>query len=156
MRIHLVTVGRRPAEWVRQGRDSYAKRFRAQLPLNLIEIPPVARRGNQPASIAMRKEGERVRAAIPSGARIVALDEHGRQWSSAELAAQLERWRREGCEVAMIVGGADGLDRSLMDAADRVWSLSRLTLPHALIPVIVVEQLYRAWSLLNNHPYHRA
>ena len=156
MRIQLVTVGRKPSAWVREGFEEYSKRLPAQLALNLVGVSPVARSSNQTAEAAKRQEALRITAAIPDGARVVALDEQGKQWSSAELARQLEHWMQDGRDVGMLVGSADGLDRALIDTADYVWSLSRLTLPHALVPVIVAEQLYRAWSLLNNHPYHRA
>jgi 23S rRNA (pseudouridine1915-N3)-methyltransferase len=156
VRIVLAAVTKKPPDWVREGFQEYAKRLPPPLSLTFSEIAPLARDGSQSTESVKRREAERVRAAVPKGAAVVALDEHGRQWSTAELAGQLERWMREGRDLAMLVGGADGLDRSFIDGADHVWSLSRLTLPHAFVPVIVAEQLYRAWSLLNKHPYHRA
>lgn len=156
MRIVLVTVGKRPPTWIRQGYEEYARRLPAQIALRLRDVAPLARGDNLPAEAARRKEAERVRAAVPQGARVIALDEHGTQWSSADLAAKLERWLGEGRDVAMLIGGADGLHATLVDSADEVWSLSRLTLPHAFVPVLVAEQLYRGWSLMSNHPYHRA
>lgn len=156
MRVVLATVAKRPPEWIRAGFREYAKRLPRQLSLTLTEVAPLARDGSQSAESARRREAERLRAAIPSGARLIALDERGRQWSTLELAAQLERWVQDGRDLAMLVGGADGLDPAIMDSADYVWSLSRLTLPHALVPVVLAEQLYRAWSLLHRHPYHRA
>ncbi len=94
-------------------------------------------------------------AAIPGGASVIALDEHGRQWTTRQLADEMSDWRQQGTEVAMLVGGADGLDETCLARASRTWSLSSLTLPHALVRVVLAEQIYRAWSLLNNHPYHR-
>ena len=156
MRVVLAAVAKRPPDWIRAGFREYAKRLPPQLSLTLSEVAPLARDGSQSAESARRREAERLRAVIPKGACLIALDEHGRQWSTQELAAQLERWMQEGRDLAMLVGGADGLDPSIIDSADHVWSLSRLTLPHALVPVVLAEQLYRAWSLLSRHPYHRA
>jgi len=116
---------------------------------------PTRGRGRRSGEAARRSEAERLRAALRAPARIIALDESGRQWSSGELAARLDGWRRDGRDVILAIGGPDGLDRPLLDAAEEVWSLSRLTLPHALVPIIVAEQLYRAWTIINKHPYHR-
>ncbi|MCG3201862.1 MAG: Ribosomal RNA large subunit methyltransferase H [Gammaproteobacteria bacterium] len=156
MRVVLAAVAKRPPDWIREGFREYARRLPPQLSLTLSEIAPFARDGSQSAEAARRREAERLRAAVPEGASLIALDEHGRQWSTAELVTRLERWMQEGRDLAMLVGGADGLDPSIIEDADHVWSLSRLTLPHALVPVVLAEQLYRAWSLLNRHPYHRA
>lgn len=156
MRVVLAAVAKRPPDWIREGFREYARRLPPQLSLTLSEVAPFARDGSQSAEAARRREAERLRAAVPEGASLIALDEHGRQWSTAELVTRLERWMQEGRDLAMLVGGADGLDPSIIEDADHVWSLSRLTLPHALVPVVLAEQLYRAWSLLNRHPYHRA
>lgn len=156
MRVVLAAVAKRPPDWIREGFREYARRLPPQLSLTLSEVAPLARDGSQSAEAARRREAVRLRAAVPEGACLIALDEHGRQWSTAELAARLERWMQEGRDLAMLVGGADGLDPSIIEGADHVWSLSRLTLPHALVPVVLAEQLYRVWSLLNRHPYHRA
>jgi 23S rRNA (pseudouridine1915-N3)-methyltransferase len=104
----------------------------------------------------LRAEGERLLAAAPSGSRLIALDERGEFWSTAELADRLADWLREGRDLSLLVGGPEGLDAGCRDRAERLWSLSRLTLPHPLVRVVVAEQLYRAWSLLHHHPYHRA
>ena len=156
MRIHLLTVSKKPPAWVRTGFEEYARRLPAQLSLGTIAVAPVARGHGQSPASAKRKEAERIAAAIPRECRVVALDENGTQFSSAELAAQLGRWLGNGRDVAMVVGGADGLDGAFVQSADEVWSLSKLTLPHALVPIVVAEQLYRAWSLLYRHPYHRS
>lgn len=155
MRIKLVTVGRRPAAWKREAFEEYARRLPARIGLEVINVMPAPRTGRSSGEAAKRREAERLRAVLGALARIIALDELGRQWSSAELAARLDAWRRDGRDVILVVGGPDGLDRTLLEAADEVWSLSRLTLPHALVPIIVAEQLYRAWTIINNHPYHR-
>ncbi|MCC6716206.1 MAG: 23S rRNA (pseudouridine(1915)-N(3))-methyltransferase RlmH [Gammaproteobacteria bacterium] len=156
MRVVLAAVVKRSPDWIREGFREYAKRLPPQLSLALSEVAPVARDGSQSVASSRRREAERLRAAIPKGACLIALDQNGCQWSTAELAAQLERWMQEGRDLALLVGGADGLDPALIESAEHVWSLSRLTLPHALVPVVLAEQLYRAWSLLNRHPYHRA
>lgn len=155
MRIKLITVGRRPAAWKREALEDYARRLPARLGLEIINVMPAPRTGRNSAEAAKRREAERLRAVLGAPARIIALDERGRQWSSGELAARLDGWRRDGRDLTLVVGGPDGLDRTLLDAAEEVWSLSRLTLPHALVPIIVAEQLYRAWTIINNHPYHR-
>jgi 23S rRNA (pseudouridine1915-N3)-methyltransferase len=156
MRIHLLTVSKKPPEWVRTGFEEYAQRLPGQLSLNAIAVAPVARGHGQSPESAKRKEAGRIAAVIPRGSRVVALDEKGTQFSSAELAAQLGRWLGNSRDVVMVVGGADGLDAAFVQSADEVWSLSKLTLPHALVPIVVAEQLYRAWSLLCKHPYHRS
>lgn len=142
--------------WVQEGWHEYAKRLPAHCALQLIEITQASRTESSSAAVAIKKEGERISAAIPKGARVIALDERGRQWSSVELSGQLDHWMHDGRDIALLVGGADGLDPSLRERADRLWSLSKLTLPHALVRVLVAEQVYRAWTLLSGHPYHRA
>jgi 23S rRNA (pseudouridine1915-N3)-methyltransferase len=156
MRIVLATVARKPPSWVREGFEEYVKRLPPQLTLNRIEVKPLSRVDSESAESAKRREAERLREVIPGKARVIALDEHGNGWSTLELSTQLQRWMEDGRDVALLVGGADGLDAAILKSADAVWSLSRLTLPHAFVQVIVAEQIYRAWSVLNNHPYHRA
>jgi 23S rRNA (pseudouridine1915-N3)-methyltransferase len=156
MRIVLAAVARKPPSWVREGFDEYRKRMPAALQLDYVEVRPLVRDGSDTAASAKRKEAERLQAVIGARSRLVALDEHGTAWTTVDLAALLQGWMGVGRDLTLAVGGADGLDDSLLKSADAVWSLSPLTLPHAFVPVIVAEQLYRAWSLLNNHPYHRA
>lgn len=154
MRIHLIAVGTRMPAWVRAGFADYAARLPRECSLALREIAPARRAGNP--GRWLRAEGERIRAAIPAGAYRIALDERGREWSTSELAERLARWLQEGRDLALLVGGPDGLEPACREGAEQTWSLSRLTLPHALVRVVVAEQLYRAWSLLHGHPYHRA
>ena len=142
--------------WVEQGFDNYARRLPAECRLALREIPLGRRGKGADTSRARRAEGERMLAAVPAQARAVALDEGGRQWSSPELARELSQWLQQGRDVALLVGGPDGLDPAAAARAESTWSLSRLTLPHALVRVLVAEQLYRAWTILARHPYHRA
>ena len=125
------------------------------MPLHLSEIATPRKSNSQDSKTVMREEGEKLLTAIPDSAWVVALDEHGKQWDSKGLADQLEKWANHSSQVAMLIGGADGLDKACLDRADQTWSLSPLTLPHALVRVVVAEQIYRAWSLNNNHPYHR-
>lgn len=127
------------------------------MPIVLTEIRPTARSGDSVAQIsrALASEGNRILAAIPSGGVKVALDERGKTITTAELALRLECWMSQGCDVCFMIGGADGLDDAVKDRADLVLSLSRLTMPHALVRVVLTEQLYRAISIIRKHPYHR-
>ncbi len=155
MRIHLVAVGRKPPAWVTAGYEEYARRLPRDCPLLLNEIP-TARRGRGADVVALvRSEGEHMLQKIPCRARVIALDERGQAWSTRELADRLDKWRLEGRDVALLVGGPDGLAPACMERAEASWSLSRLTLPHFLVRVLVAEQIYRAWSLNAGHPYHR-
>ncbi|TVQ90640.1 MAG: 23S rRNA (pseudouridine(1915)-N(3))-methyltransferase RlmH [Chromatiaceae bacterium] len=159
MLIHLLSVGRRMPAWVEAGVAEYARRLPPDCALRLLEIEP-ARRGRGKASPAQvsrwqAEEGERLLRAVPAGALVVALDERGRAWSTVELSSQLADWLAGGRDVALLVGGADGLAAACLARAERRWSLSPLTFPHGLVRVILAEQLYRAWSILRGHPYHR-
>lgn len=142
--------------WVQAGFHEYARRLPRECSLELKEVPLARRsRGDSPASLK-KDEGRRLGAALPSGARLIALEVGGKEWSTPELSGRLGAWLGDGRDVALLVGGPDGLDRELSESCDEQWSLSRLTLPHSLVRVIVAEQLYRAWSLLQGHPYHRS
>ena len=155
MRLHFIAVGTRMPDWVEQGYAEYARRLPAECSLHLVEIP-LAKRGKNPdIERLVRQEGERMLAAIPKGARVVALEVKGRAWSTPQLAERLEQWLGEGRDVALLVGGPDGLAPACRSAADEQWSLSNLTLPHPLVRVLVAEQVYRAWTITRNHPYHR-
>jgi 23S rRNA (pseudouridine1915-N3)-methyltransferase len=156
MRIHLLAVGRRMPEWVRTGFAEFAQRLPPECRLELKEIEPGERGKGRDPSRAMTEEGERLLAALPKSAQVIALDERGKEWSSAELAQRLQAWMQDGRDIALLIGGADGLAPEVTARADVRWSLSKLTLPHALVRVLAAEQLYRAWSILKNHPYHRA
>lgn len=152
MRAFMIAVGERMPAWVQQGFAEYAKRLSRELPLELIEV---AAKSRDPAR-AISEEGAALLAAIPKGAHVVALDGRGKAWSSEELAQQLARWRMQGKDLAFLIGGADGFAPTALDRADQKWSLGPATLPHPLVRIVVIEQLYRASSLLVNHPYHRA
>jgi len=155
MRIHLLSVGRRMPAWVEAGFNDYARRLPPECALRLIEIDP-GRRGKGSAAQAVAIEGQRLLKSVPKGAGIIALERRGAAWSTEELADQLRRWLGSGRDWALLIGGADGLAQDCLDRAEQQWSLSPLTLPHQLVRVILAEQLYRAWSLLQSHPYHRA
>ncbi len=143
-------------DWVNAGVAEYTKRMSKDYQLDLIEIPAAKRSSAVEVKRWKRDEAQRIIASIPNGAWTIALDGHGREWTTQELAEQLARWAQHTSELAFIIGGADGLHSTVLDQARERWSLSKLTLPHGLVRVIVAEQLYRAWSLLQGHPYHRA
>lgn len=155
MDIHLIAVGERMPGWLAEGYREYARRLSGGLALRLVEVAAGRRpRGGDPAR-AVADEGARLLAAVPPGARTVALDERGELWSTVALAERLGAWQREARPVALLVGGPDGLDGACLARAETRWSLSPLTLPHLLVRLLVAEQLYRAWSLRAGHPYHR-
>ncbi len=155
MDIHLISVGTRMPKWVDDGYQEYARRMPRECGLKLVEIAAGFRGKNADLQRAVRGEGERMLKAIPRGAHVVALDVQGRSWSTEQLSQQLGGWLGGGQDLALLVGGPEGLAPECLDAARQRWSLSPLTLPHPLVRVVVAEQLYRAWSLLSNHPYHR-
>ena len=156
MNIYLISVGNRMPRWVAEGYEEYAKRLPGECALQLIEIAPGHRGKNADTVRTLRDEGERMLKAVPKGSRIVALDVQGKAWNTEQLSGMLAQWMAEGPDLALLVGGPEGLDPATLAAAQLRWSLSPLTLPHPLVRVVVAEQLYRAWSLMRNHPYHRA
>ena len=155
MRLHLIAVGSRLDAWVSQGYDEFAKRLPTDCSLQLTEIPALKRGKNADIERITREEGRKMLAAIPKGALVVVLDVQGRQYTTSELAEKLAGWLQGGRDVALLVGGPEGLAPECLARAEEKWSLSRLTLPHPLVRIVVAEQLYRAWSVLNHHPYHR-
>ena len=155
MRIRLFALGTRVPSWVEQGYRDYARRLRAGWSLELTEVAAAKRGGSTPAARLVEEEGDRLLAALPARAIVVALDERGAALSSAGLSDRLAAWQHEGRPLALLIGGPDGLSERCLARASLRWSLSPLTLPHALVRVVVAEQLYRAWSLLHRHPYHR-
>lgn len=155
MRIHLIAVGKRMPGWVRENYNEFNKRLPKEYHLNLIEITPAVRSKSRSTTKVIAEEEKKLKEAIPKGALVIALDEKGKQYTSNQLADNLESWSQQRRGMCLVIGGADGLSASFKKSADVLWSLSALTLPHALVRVIVAEQIYRAWSILNNHPYHR-
>jgi 23S rRNA (pseudouridine1915-N3)-methyltransferase len=156
LRLTLLSVSNRQPKWVDEGAEEYAKRLRGRCALELKVLPLARRTATTPVERAIHDEGERLLAAVPPGAHVVALLEKGKPWSTQELAAKLDGWMQRGAPVTLLVGGPDGLSAECVARANERWSLSNLTLPHGLVRVVVAEALYRAWSLLENHPYHRA
>lgn len=156
MQIFLIAVGTKMPDWVCTGYAEYAKRLTSDCRLTLVEIPAVVRSKTTDPVRAKREEGERMAKALPKNATVIALDVTGKMHSTESLAELLGEQMTNGRDLAFLVGGADGLSPEILARADSRWSLSRLTFPHPLVRVILAEQLYRAHSLLRNHPYHRA
>jgi 23S rRNA (pseudouridine1915-N3)-methyltransferase len=156
LRLVLLTASNRQPDWVDAGAADYAKRLRGRCTLEIKTVPLARRTDSTPVERAIAEEGERLLAAVPAGAHVVALCEGGKPWSTKDLAAKLEGWMHLGAPVAFLVGGPDGLSPACIDRAHERWSLSNLTLPHGLVRIVVAEALYRAWSVLERHPYHRA
>lgn len=154
MRIRVIAIGSRMPGWVREAVDDYLKRFVASLRLSIIEIEAGNRTGSS-ARRAIEVEGERLLAAVRKDEYVVALDERGKEMTTKELAAWLGGHMREARDVALLIGGPDGFAPDVLARADFKWALSKLTFPHALVRVVLAEQIYRAHSILNNHPYHR-
>jgi len=155
LRLSLLTASNRQPDWVDDGAADYAKRLRGRCTLEIKTLPLARRTASTPVERAIADEGERLLAAVPTGAHVVALDVRGKPWSTKDLAAKLDGWMRVGAPVFLLIGGPDGLSTECTKRAHERWSLSPLTLPHGLAKVIVAEALYRAWSLLERHPYHR-
>lgn len=146
MRLTIISVGHKMPDWVTSASNDYLKRMPADCVIEIKEIKP---------DLTPAKEAIKIAAAIPKGARVIALDERGKDQTTQNLATHLAAWRQEGFDIAFLIGGADGLDPNLKSDAHALWRLSSLTLPHAMARVLLVEQLYRAWTILQGHPYHR-
>jgi len=155
MKLTLVAIGQRQPAWAEAAFEDFAKRFPPELKLELKALKAEPRTLGKTAQALMAAEAGRIKAAIAKGARRVVLDERGERRSSAQLAERLRFWLGDGRDVALIVGGPDGLDAALKSSADETLRLSDLTLPHAFVRVLLAEALYRAWSLMAGHPYHR-
>ena len=155
MKIRLIAVGSKMPAWVETAFKTYAQRLPRDCQLELIEIPAAKRTRNQLASKWMEKEGELIQKAIEPSDWVVALDVEGHSWSTQKLAQQITNWQSKGCNVALLVGGPDGLSPECLKRANQRWSLSALTLPHSMVRVVLSEAIYRAWSVTVNHPYHR-
>lgn len=155
MRIHLIAVGTRMPAWVIEAFQDYASRCTRDCSLKLIEVSTGKRTKHANLDRIRLEEGERMLAVIPRSCRVIALDIKGKSWSTLQLSTQLQGWMQSGLDVALLVGGPEGLSTDCLQRADQHWSLSALTLPHPMVRVIVAEQLFRASSILNNHPYHR-
>lgn len=155
MKVRLLTVSHKQPSWVQEGCAEYEKRLPREWGFQLVEVKPEPRTSGATTAKVQAAEAARLLAAAPKGAWIVALDERGEAWSSQQLAERLGKWQQQGRDVALLVGGADGLDPDLRAKADQRVSLSAMTLPHGLVRVVVVEQLYRAATLLQGRAYHK-
>ena len=155
MKLVIIAVGTRMPAWVSDGYRTYAKRMPQGTSLELVEVKAEARSSGKSVAQMLAAEAMRIRAALPKGARVIALDERGKDMSTCGLAVQLEAWMQERSALAFLIGGADGLDAALKKSAAMQLRLSAMTLPHGLARVLLAEQLYRAVTILTGHPYHR-
>jgi len=155
MRVRLLTVSQRQPRWVADGCAEYAKRLPRAWRFEVVEIKPEARTSGVTTERVQAAEADRIRQAIPKGALVVALDERGDSWSTERFAEQIEGWQGSGRDLVFVIGGADGLAPGFRNAADHRLSLSRMVMPHGLVRVVMVEQLYRAATVIDGHPYHK-
>lgn len=155
MKIRLCTITHKTPAWIQAGYDEYARRLPPAYSLELIEVPAEKRSDSADLTRLTEREGEKLLAATKAGDRLIALDIKGSPWSTDELARQMQQWHHEGRNVNLLVGGPDGLSPACLAKADTKWSLSALTFPHFIVKLIVAEQIYRAYTILANHPYHR-
>ena len=155
MRVSIICVGHKMPAWIKTGFGEYVKRLPPEVRIELVELKPEDKTSGKTVDKAKALEGSRILAAIPEGATVYALDEKGRSVTTQGLAVMLAGWMRDATHPAFVIGGADGLSDGVRARADKLLSLSALTLPHGLARVLLAEQLYRAWTILENHPYHR-
>ncbi len=155
MKIRLLAVGTRMPQWINIGFQEYSRRLPPEFQLQLVELPLGPRGQGLDFQRAMTKEGQRMLATINAVERVIALDVKGQCWSTETLSEQVWQWRMDGRNVSLLVGGPDGLADICLARAEQRWSLSPLTLPHPLVRVLLAEQIYRAWSILARHPYHK-
>jgi 23S rRNA (pseudouridine1915-N3)-methyltransferase len=156
LKLVILAVGHKMPDWISNGFDEYAKRMPPELRIELKELKPELRSSGRNAESVMAAEKQRIEAALPKHARVIALDERGRDWTTMQLAQALPGWQQDGRDVAFIIGGADGLHPDVKARGEIMLRISSLTLPHGMVRVLLAEQLYRAWSITQNHPYHRA
>ena len=155
MKIEVIAIGKKSPSWLKNGIEEYQRRMPQELCIAVKEIPLPKRTKSTPSEHCIKVEAEKIKGALAPDSRTVAMDLKGKAWSTEELAGHLTRWMLDYQSVQFVVGGPDGLARDIVASADDVWSLSRLTFPHAFVPVLITEQLYRAWTIINRHPYHR-
>lgn len=156
MKINLICVGKKMPAWVNQGYEEYAKRLNKDCQLNLIEVDAAKRSKTASPKKYKSEEAKKIRSVLPKGSYLVSLDVQGKQPSTEKLAEKIDQWMHLGRDVSILIGGPDGIDDELLSESNEKISLSHLTFPHPLVRIVLSEQIYRAWSLLNNHPYHRA
>lgn len=155
MKLFILAVGNKMPEWITQGFNEYTKRMPREATISLIEIKPEPRTTGKSVPQIMEAEAQRIDAALPKDVTRIVLDERGAHPTTKQMAQKLQEWMGSGRDVAFIIGGADGLHESVRGSAHQLLALSALTLPHGMVRVLLAEQLYRAYSLLHNHPYHR-
>ncbi|MDF2867887.1 MAG: hypothetical protein K0S11_1357 [Gammaproteobacteria bacterium] len=155
MRINLITIGKRMPNWINEGYQEYAKRLPHDYRLELIELELNKRNKNADLKRIIEREGEQMLQAIPAGDYVMALDVLGKQWQTPQLAAFLQQKHEMSQNISLLIGGPEGLAPKCLTRANLKWSLSELTFPHPLVRVLIAEQLYRAWSIIQKHPYHR-
>ncbi|MEZ5565565.1 MAG: 23S rRNA (pseudouridine(1915)-N(3))-methyltransferase RlmH [Gammaproteobacteria bacterium] len=155
MKIRLLVIGTRPDDWVRVAVELYLARLPAHLKPELVDIPLSLRSSGGDPVVAKQKEGDRILHRIKPGDFVVTLDEHGSPWSSTDLAREVEHWQNHHSSVVLAIGGPEGLSDAVKSRANKSWSLSPMTFPHGLARVVAVEQLYRAWTIIKGHPYHK-
>ena len=155
MQLIIAAVGHKMPAWIETGFQEYAKRMPPECKLVLKEIKPIDRASNKNAEAVMAQERTRIEAVLPKGGRMIALDERGQDLTTMQMSQLLTQWQQQGGDVTFVIGGADGLDAELKKNADMLIRISSLTLPHGMVRVLLAEQLYRAWSITQNHPYHR-
>ncbi|WNO09504.1 23S rRNA (pseudouridine(1915)-N(3))-methyltransferase RlmH [Teredinibacter sp. KSP-S5-2] len=155
MKLSIVAVGTKMPKWVQQGYEEYAKRLPRELTPHLVELAVANRGKNANIEKLKQQESEQILSSLPRQGRVVALDVLGKKISTEQLAKKMADWQMVGDDVSIVIGGPDGLSRECLNHADEKWSLSDMTLPHPLVRIVLIEQLYRAWSILQNHPYHK-
>jgi 23S rRNA (pseudouridine1915-N3)-methyltransferase len=155
LKITVITLGNKMPDWVTQGSNDYAKRFNDGIQLKIIEIPLIRRSKSSDLTRIMEKEATLMKEALPSGARIIALEIEGKSFTSEELALKITQLQQTSSHLCFLIGGPEGLSQDVLKLCNERWSLSKLTLPHPLVRIILLETLYRAWSIINNHPYHK-
>lgn len=155
MHIYLIAIGQRMPGWIVDGFVEYQKRLPPHFTCELIELPAQKRAKNADIEKIREQESNVLLSHIPAGSLVIALDENGRQWPTEELATQFAKWEQEYKSISLLIGGPDGLSANCLQRAAVKWSLSKMTLPHPLVRIIVIEQIYRVFSILSSHPYHR-
>ena len=155
MQFDLMAIGKRTPVWVDSAFNEYSKRLPKNINFNLIEITPAKRSKNISSEKLRKIEEEKINESIANNSFVIALDEKGKSKNSRELSIELQKWIDNQQHVSILIGGADGLSSSIKNKANEIWSLSEMTLPHSLVRIIIIEQIYRAWSIISRHPYHR-
>lgn len=155
LKITLITLGNKMPDWITQGSNDYAKRFNDGIHVKIIEIPLIRRNKSSDLTRILEKESALIKEALPTGAHIIALDVEGKSFSSEQLALKITQLQQTTSHLCFLIGGPEGLSQKILEGCNERWSLSKLTLPHPLVRIILLETLYRAWSIINNHPYHK-